>query len=72
MPNGKPAGVRCAQLSDDNRCLIFGQPERPEVCNRLRPMLEMCGETRGHALIYLTWLEEMTQPNGAGQDLAAA
>ncbi len=72
MPNGKPAGVRCAQLSDDNLCLIFGQPERPEVCNRLRPMPEMCGETREQALIYLAWLEEMTQPNGTGQERALA
>jgi len=29
MPDGKPAGVRCVQLADDNRCKIFGQPERP-------------------------------------------
>src|SRR6185369_11273141 len=41
MPDGKPAGVRCVQLSDDNRCKIYGQPERPEVCNRLRPSEEM-------------------------------
>ena len=26
MPNGKPAGVRCVQLTPDNRCLLFGQP----------------------------------------------
>ena len=24
MPHGKPAGVRCVQLSDDNLCLLFG------------------------------------------------
>ena len=62
MPNGKPAGVRCVQLSDDNRCLIFGQPERPEVCNRLRPNQEMCGDNMEHALIYLTELERLTAP----------
>ncbi|MEZ4830770.1 MAG: YkgJ family cysteine cluster protein [Caldilineaceae bacterium] len=32
MPNGKPAGVRCIQLTDDNRCKLFGLPERPVVC----------------------------------------
>ncbi|MBL8300799.1 MAG: YkgJ family cysteine cluster protein, partial [Rhodanobacteraceae bacterium] len=37
MPRGKPAGVRCIQLTDDNRCAIFHSPERPEVCGRLRP-----------------------------------
>src|SRR5690606_21742572 len=62
MPNGKPAGVRCVQLSDDNRCLIFGQPERPEVCNRLRPNQEMSGDSMEHALLYLTELERLTAP----------
>lgn len=62
MPEGKPAGVRCAQLTDDNRCKIFGQPERPEVCNRLRPSEEMCGQSAEEALIYLTELEILTAP----------
>ncbi|MBP8171893.1 MAG: YkgJ family cysteine cluster protein, partial [Pseudomonas sp.] len=29
MPNGKPAGQRCVQLSAANLCLLFGRPERP-------------------------------------------
>lgn len=62
MPNGKPAGVRCVQLSDDNLCNIFGQPERPAVCGRLRPMEEMCGSNSTEALIYLTELERLTAP----------
>ena len=45
MPGGKPAGVRCAQLTDDNRCKLFGRPERPLVCVSLRPSAEMCGPT---------------------------
>jgi hypothetical protein len=60
MPNGKPSGVRCVQLTEDNRCMLFGQPERPEVCVRLRPMLEMCGETAEEALAYLYELERLT------------
>ncbi len=74
MPHGKPAGVRCVQLTPDNRCLLFGQPERPEVCVRLRPNREMCGETTEHALAYLEALERLTAPDhvmladdGAGQ-----
>ena len=63
MPDGKPAGVRCVQLSDDYRCLIYDRPERPEVCRRLRPNLEMCGDTREHALLYLTELELATRPD---------
>ncbi|HBL30554.1 MAG TPA: zinc/iron-chelating domain-containing protein [Acidobacteria bacterium] len=62
MPDGKPAGVRCVQLTDDNRCAIFGQPDRPEVCDRLRPSAEMCGTTREEALVYLTFLELATRP----------
>ena len=62
MPQGKPAGVRCVQLSDDNRCLLFGKPERPRVCVKLRPMAEMCGESARAAMIYLTELEDATSP----------
>jgi len=63
MPEGKPAGVRCVQLTDDNRCRVFGLPERPEVCVRLRPAQEMCGETAEHALAYLEELERATAPS---------
>ena len=62
MPNGKPAGVRCAQLSSDNRCLLFGQAGRPRVCVELRPGPEMCGENDAAAMVYLTDLEERTRP----------
>lgn len=65
MPDGKPAGVRCVQLSDDNLCLIYDQPERPAVCARLRPSAEMCGDSTEHALIYLTELELATRPEPA-------
>ena len=43
MPEGKPAGVRCVQLTDDNRCRLFGRPDRPRVCIGLRPSEEMAG-----------------------------
>ena len=63
MPDGKPAGVRCVQLTDDNRCAIFGQPDRPTVCERLRPMQEMCGNSAEEALAYLYELERLTRPD---------
>ena len=55
----------CAACScrDDNRCLIFGRPERPATCVALRPSEEMCGSTTEDALVYLTWLEEVTRPD---------
>lgn len=60
MPNGKPAGVRCVQLTADNQCALFGKPERPEVCVRLRPTQEMCRGNAEEALAWLAWLEVET------------
>jgi hypothetical protein len=60
MPNGKPAGVRCVQLDEANRCRIFGRPERPAVCGGLQPQQEMCGDTQADALFYLHRLESLT------------
>lgn len=62
MPEGKPAGVRCVQLSADNRCLIFGQATRPTVCQRLRPEPAMCGENAAEALRNIALLEALTAP----------
>ncbi len=66
MPNGKPAGVRCIQLTDDNRCQLFGLPERPAVCVRLRPHREMCGDSAEEAHAYLIHLEQITSPGTPG------
>jgi len=63
MPHGKPAGVRCVQLDEHERCRLFGRPERPLVCVSLKATVEMCGETREHALRRLAWLEENTRPS---------
>lgn len=60
MPQGKPAGARCVQLDDLNRCRIFGLPERPAVCLRLKPEPAMCGADATEALAYLTRLEQAT------------
>jgi uncharacterized protein len=62
MPHGKPAGVRCAQLDEANRCLIFGRPERPAVCRQLMASVEMCGADAPTALAWLTQLERATVP----------
>jgi uncharacterized protein len=62
MPGGKPAGVRCVQLTDDNLCGLWGKPERPEVCNRLRPMRDICGDSAAEALVLLGRLERATAP----------
>ncbi|MBP6531166.1 MAG: YkgJ family cysteine cluster protein [Burkholderiales bacterium] len=66
-PHGKLAGQRCVQLDDENRCKIFGDPERPLVCSSLRASAEMCGTdenidaTRSHAMTFLARLERETR-----------
>lgn len=66
MPHGKPAGVRCVQLTSDNQCQLFGDPRRPQVCISLRPSQEMCGESAAGAMAYLRILEQQTVPLRAG------
>ena len=67
MPRGKPAGVRCIQLDNDNRCRIFGMPGRPAVCSQLMPSLEMCGDGQAHSMLFLARLELLTAPTMALQ-----
>ncbi|HEX7683506.1 MAG TPA: YkgJ family cysteine cluster protein [Trinickia sp.] len=62
MPGGKPAGVRCVQLDEHERCRIFGRPERPACCSGLQPQPPMCGASRTEALAWLTQLEAATRP----------
>jgi len=62
MTDGKPAGVACVQLDEELRCKVFGLPQRPMFCAGLQPSAEMCGESREHALLWLTQLEQATRP----------
>jgi uncharacterized protein len=62
MPAGKPAGVRCIQLAEDDRCLLFGLPERPAVCTGLQPSSDMCCRTADEAYAGLMEMEHATQP----------
>lgn len=63
MPKGKPAGERCIQLTDDNKCRLFGKSERPLVCSSLRPSEEMCGSSNEHSYLFLEQLEQGTRPD---------
>lgn len=62
MPEGKPAGMRCIQLDEQNRCKIFGLPSRPAVCSSLMPEAAMCGDSQQQAMAWLTTLEHSTCP----------
>jgi hypothetical protein len=61
MPDGKPAGIRCVQLTPDNKCRLFGKPERPQVCINFNPSQKTCGETNEDAYRILAELEEATK-----------
>lgn len=60
MERGKPAGVRCIQLDDEDRCRLFGDPRRPVVCGSLAASEEMCGDRREFAMTFLDRLERLT------------
>jgi hypothetical protein len=61
-PIHQPAGVRCVQLDDEERCRIFGDPHRPAVCGSLQASAEMCGANRQAAMHWLSQLEAATTP----------
>ncbi|MGW9530027.1 YkgJ family cysteine cluster protein [Paenibacillus terrae] len=65
MPDGKPAGVSCPQLTSDYRCRLFGKPERPTVCSGFRADEDTCGSTNEEAFELLRELEESTLPGKA-------
>ncbi|AMD00659.1 YkgJ family cysteine cluster protein [Halomonas chromatireducens] len=60
MPDGKPAGVRCVQLDENNLCRLFGDPRRPAVCERFGYDHSLCGDDREQALERITALEQAT------------
>lgn len=60
MAQGKAAGVRCVQLDVHNRCLLFGQPDRPAVCRSFAAAHDTCGSSREEAIQILAELEAAT------------
>jgi len=61
MPEGKPAGVRCVQLDDDNLCRLFGDSRRPVVCERFDYDPVLCLDSREQALMVLAEWERATR-----------
>ena len=60
MPHGKPAGVRCVQLSAENLCLLYADSRRPEVCEQFQASKDVCGSSQTEALHLLSELEMST------------
>ncbi len=57
MPMGKKAGERCLHLMNDNKCELFGKPERPPVCLGFKAEELFCGKSREEAMKILSDLE---------------
>jgi Fe-S-cluster containining protein len=62
MPQGKPAGVKCINLSEDRKCLVHESDIYPSVCKNLTPSKEMCGNSFEYAYKYISELERLTKP----------
>jgi len=60
MLNGKPAGIRCIHLAEQNLCNLYGKPERPSFCLSYQATEEFCGSSCNMALKQLSDLEVMT------------
>ena len=63
MPSGKTAGVRCVNLSSENRCLIYGHPDYPAVCANFKASRGTCGDDNAFAMANLEVLERLTSPD---------
>jgi uncharacterized protein len=59
MPNGKPANVRCVNLTDDLLCNIFNQANRSKVCENFKFDKLICGETQEEAMKIMNELESI-------------
>jgi Fe-S-cluster containining protein len=57
MPEGKPAGVACIHLSEEQRCMIYDHPDRPRVCSEFNADPDVCGNNREEAMALLQALE---------------
>ena len=62
MPFGKPAGVRCVNLSGENRCRIYGRQDYPAVCANFKASSGTCGNDNEFAMENQEKLERLTSP----------
>ncbi|MFV0478386.1 MAG: YkgJ family cysteine cluster protein [Parahaliea sp.] len=61
MPAGKAAGTRCVHLDEQQRCRIFDDPRRPQICASFMPEEAFCGSSTEQALSILMALEIQTR-----------
>jgi Fe-S-cluster containining protein len=61
MPDGKPAGIPCLNLDDNNLCSIHEKDNFPAVCRNFKFDPDYCGQANEEAYERLTELEIMTK-----------
>jgi len=59
-PLGKPANVRCLHLDSENKCMIFLDFSRPQVCHNFQATEDACGSTNEEAMAILSEWEILT------------
>jgi len=63
MSQGKPSGIRCIHLDQQNLCKLFLRPERPQVCANFKADDELCGNDSEQAIRNILHLEQLTTPS---------
>jgi len=63
----KPAGTRCAYLTEENLCSLWGKPERPAVCSAFRPDPLFCGAGYEEALTIMGELERRVRDSSKAE-----
>jgi uncharacterized protein len=60
-PNGKPAGVPCANLNAETMmCNIWNDPDFPDICRRFNAVDWICGSNYQEAMENIINLEKIT------------
>lgn len=62
LPFGKPAGVRCPHLKENNLCSLFNSMLRPAVCSSFQANEDICGSNNAESVQKIRWYENATKP----------
>jgi uncharacterized protein len=61
-PNGKPAGVRCKNLTEYFTCSLWLDPiTMPKICKSFQADIELCGNSYLEAVNLINKWEELTR-----------
>ncbi len=64
MPNGKLAGVACANLDlTSYQCVLWETVQYPDFCRGFLAEVDFCGSSQQEAFQILTLLEASTHPD---------